>query len=558
MATALATIEQPCPKAASRQHSLRSAGKPDRLREKRSSSRPELVHTFAYDPDGRVTSKTWGWNGLTQSFAHGFDSNHTALDTVFKSALINGQAYSYFYDAFGRRRLKQYPAGTKDEFIHDVNNQLLADQGNQATSNPAYHVIDDYVWLDGRPVVLVRGRANTGTIWTRASDATTDCARNSEAAACGFYFPATDHIGKPVVMLDSARRVTGTGEYDAFGNFNRVVHHAASPNPYPVNQTTTITSFRQARQSSSEVLQIRADFHGTELFSNVWCVDQDRVNLYDKDTSNLLATIIGWGRQYSQWMTPTNGGIDVKLVSGCRKVGNPILGISCHCATTANTLGGALLEAYEYRRRQTGTSAWFFTPLRFPGQYHDAETNLFENWNRYYDPSIGRYLQPEPMMQEPEFIRGRASVGTSTNAYAYASNNPLAFVDPNGLHDTAGCMFGGSCGQCMTQANSVTDSKLKACVKSKCYGKDTKLDCSPERKKESCFEFTDKHGKKRRRIGEAGEGDSEIGWCEEPMNEDCQAKLLVHELAHTCGWDHEPGKGVPSSKEIQQCMPKKK
>lgn len=44
---------------------------------------------------------------------------------------------------------------------------------------------------------------------------------------------------------------------------------------------------------------------------------------------------------------------------------------------------------------------------------------------RIYDPSLGRFLQADPFVQDP-------SNGQSLNRYSYVLNNPLAFTDPTG------------------------------------------------------------------------------------------------------------------------------
>ncbi|MEQ1714285.1 MAG: RHS repeat-associated core domain-containing protein, partial [Hyphomicrobium sp.] len=44
------------------------------------------------------------------------------------------------------------------------------------------------------------------------------------------------------------------------------------------------------------------------------------------------------------------------------------------------------------------------------------------NWHRHYDPTIGRYMQPDPL----GFVDG-------PSVYAYARNSPLEWIDPTGL-----------------------------------------------------------------------------------------------------------------------------
>ena len=61
-------------------------------------------------------------------------------------------------------------------------------------------------------------------------------------------------------------------------------------------------------------------------------------------------------------------------------------------------------------------------PFRYAGQYADTETGLYYNRHRYYDPSIGRYINADPI-----------ETARSLRLFAYVDNDPYRWIDPDGL-----------------------------------------------------------------------------------------------------------------------------
>lgn len=77
----------------------------------------------------------------------------------------------------------------------------------------------------------------------------------------------------------------------------------------------------------------------------------------------------------------------------------------------------------------------------FPGQSRTLP-DLYYNRHRDYDPTTGRYIQADPI-----------GLDGGPNSYVYAGNNPLRYVDPEGL-STAGNVggaIGGALGLAITR-----------------------------------------------------------------------------------------------------------
>lgn len=119
---------------------------------------------------------------------------------------------------------------------------------------------------------------------------------------------------------------------------------------------------------------------------------------------------------YQVWTSRLQGDVDIG-----------IWGQGCNGAE--RKFGFALAEV----RSDSGPSQ--AVSIGLPGQKFRADGTI-DNWYRNYDADLGRYLSPEPLLQSPTYVRRMAQSGMSVPAYAYALNNPLKYVDRNGLRVT--------------------------------------------------------------------------------------------------------------------------
>lgn len=82
--------------------------------------------------------------------------------------------------------------------------------------------------------------------------------------------------------------------------------------------------------------------------------------------------------------------------------------------------------------------------LKYAGQEFDAETNLYYDRARYYDPQLARFISEDPI-----------GLLGGINQYAYADDDPINNADPTGLDPTWTCHLGDSDPGCLEYMNGV-------------------------------------------------------------------------------------------------------
>jgi RHS repeat-associated protein len=112
--------------------------------------------------------------------------------------------------------------------------------------------------------------------------------------------------------------------------------------------------------------------------------------------------------------------------------------------TTTQALTRQQYKPYGQVRASSNSTAWPDPTHGYLGVPQDLSTGYTDTGARKYDPVLGRFISPDPLLEttDPNQLGG----------YTYAADNPIAGADASGLRDdpkVSGCApgGGGACGQ---------------------------------------------------------------------------------------------------------------
>ncbi len=119
------------------------------------------------------------------------------------------------------------------------------------------------------------------------------------------------------------------------------------------------------------------------------------------------------------------------LAAICRQQGKEVLYVLADHMGSVQVLADAAGRAVtEYRYEAWGGRVLVsgekgLTDRGYTGHEHLEPLGLIDMNGRIYDPTLARFLSPDPYVQAPDFTQG-------FNRYSYCLNNPFKYTDPSG------------------------------------------------------------------------------------------------------------------------------
>lgn len=396
---------------------------------------------FTYDARGNVLTETRTIQGRTYRLGYGYDSADRLTSLTYPSGLTVG----YGYDGQGRIQ------GTADgqPLLSDI---VYLPFGPATTWTDGSGLAHTKTFdTDYRPTgITIGGIQDFGYLYDAADNITdwTDTLDAGKAQGFGYdaldrlidadgpygaidfsYDPVGNRLSETVgagvtnyrYATDSNRLQETTGAdpgsytYDAAGNLiqdNRFT--------YVYNQANRLA---EVRQNGNTVATYRYNAEGQRVAKTLggrtshflYGPEGQLIGVYDAATGDAREEILYFG---SIPVATVRNGVIYYIHTD--HLGTPRL-VSDQSQTVVWRWISDPFGKSTPDQNPDGDSTSFVLNLRFPGQYFDAETGRHYNYFRDYDPTIGRYVQSDPI-----------GLNGGLNTYAYSLSNPLRRIDPQG------------------------------------------------------------------------------------------------------------------------------
>jgi RHS repeat-associated protein len=364
----------------------------------------DVVNPIAYNPYGRPSSLTFG-NGLVETYGVDTDYHITSvkLAPASGSALIN-RTLSWTGEELNSIADAVTPADS-ETFTYTNSHRLASATGAygslswtyDAVGNRTSQVVGSATQTYAYPTtsnmlssITQSGVSTRNFTYDAAGDRITDVAGSSSLGE------TYDGHGQLASFVNGSS-TNGTYAYDGFGRLTQRVVSNVSP--------AGTTQYLYDPQGH---LILETDQNGNSLREYIWLDDMPVAIIDQVNTANPVLYYVH-----------------------ADHLDRPIMVTDANGASVWN----AIWTPFGAPDSITGSLTY---NARFPGQWFQIESGLNWNWHRHYDPSTGRYLQPDPL--------GLATLlSDGPSAYGYVRQSPLAWKDPTG-QTAAGALAGAQWG----------------------------------------------------------------------------------------------------------------
>lgn len=395
------------------------------------------TRNFTYDDVGNRTQGT-AEDNTVQDYTY---NKANRLETTKVTGSLVG---TYAYDVLGRRVSKTIgTSGVKELYMYDEAGQLIA------VTDAAGNVIREYIYNGDKLISVI-----TKTPFTVAPIALPAAA----ATLQGGLVLATTQTG----YTGSTGYISGNGQatwtvtIPAAGNYNITVRYANDGTARPVG---VIDGVQKATMNFPATVDM-----------NTWSTVQTTISMSASVHTFKLSALTSAG-------CPNIDKVDITFADG---QATPIATTLYYVHTdhrgapqvvTAQNQSVAWMADYQpFGKLQSGQVNSIDLYSRFPGQFLDNETGLYYNYFRDYDPSIGRYIESDPI-----------GLDGGINTYGYVEGNPIKYTDPTGQMIAALPAIGEALSGMLAVGAAATMPSLdhkKEDTSSQCSNKDPDDECA--------------------------------------------------------------------------------